>query len=328
MPTKTNPNSLLTALDFIAPVMEKKGTLSETHCSLNQNYATVYNGLIAMGAPIQEDIIAYPAHAPLRAALGQCKAGCSITIKDNGALFISAPPFSVLIKGVRVNQIQTTLPDALLAPLDDSFRAKLSLLEKVIKEEDVNPAKCALMISSGSMTATDGVIFLEYWHGQSLPSMMLPKEAAAILSAIKAPLTGFGFAENRSVTFWFGRAWFKTQLLDAKYPDLSMIANLPTNYAAVPVGLADAVSAVRAHSEDNDAAVYFGQNQLQSHSNAEEGAVYEVPGLTQGPIYNSKLLALALSEATAIDFDVKLRDERICGFVGNGIRGVLMSRQK
>lgn len=324
--SKSNPHSLLTALDFIAPVMEKKGTLSDTHCSLSNHFASAFNGLIGMGHPIQEDLIAYPCYAPLRAALAQSKDGCSITVKDTGNIFISAPPFRANVKGVKVNQINATTPDACIVALDDSFRASLAVLDKVIKEEDDNAAKCSLLVQSGSLIATDGVIFLEYWHGFSLPTLMLPKDAVSELAKIKQPLTGFGFTANRSATFYFGQAWFKTQLIDAKYPDLTFITSLPVSPEPVPVGLSEAIKAVRAHSEDDEAAVYFGNGQLQSHVVSEEGAIYEVAGLAQGPIYNSKYLALVVELATGIDFAVDLRGEKIAGFVGDRIRGVLMPR--
>jgi len=326
--TKTT-NSLLTALQFIAPVMERKGTLSETHCSLSQNQASAFNGLIAMGHPITEDITAYPCHAPLLAALSQSRSGASISIKDNGDLFISAAPFRATIKGVRVNQIQTTSPDPMIAALPATFFAALPTLVKIIKDEDSNAAKCSLLLQSGSMIATDGVMLIEAWHGASMPSLMLPKEAAVTLAKIKEPLVGFGFTANRSVTFWYeNKAWFKTQLQDVKFPDLSFITNLAVSPAVVPTGFADAIKACRAHTEDEDSAVYLADNALQSHALAEEGAVYEVQGLPGGQIFNGKYLAMVADIASGIDFSVRLREDRILGFVGNGVRGWLMPRAK
>ena len=62
-------SSLLTALEFCSCVSEKLGAPYETHIGLRGNWAIAFNGIVAAGSPIAEDIIAYPHNLMLIEAL-------------------------------------------------------------------------------------------------------------------------------------------------------------------------------------------------------------------------------------------------------------------
>ena len=116
-------------------------------------------------------------------------------------------------------------------------------------------------------------------------------------------------------------------LLTGKVPNLARIGELvPVCPQGLPEGFGEAVEAVMPHGEDIEPAVHFGPGVLRSHAVAGVGAEYAVAGLPEGAIYNGRYLTLAIRLAKTIDFGLRLGDAPILGFVGDNVRGWLMSR--
>jgi hypothetical protein len=328
---KTNAtSSLLTALEFIEPVMKDDGTPSQTHIILNQKFAFVFDGTTAIGHPIDEDLACCPQFNGLKAALKKSKDSVGISLKDYSTLAIASGKLKVNVSCIQYHMLMVTQPDAVQYAVNDTLKTGFDLLASIIDEKSDRIVVSSLSLNEGSMIATDGNLFLEFWHGHSLPTMILPKSVISIVSKVAQKLVGIGCTKGRSITFFFENgAWIKSLLRSEDWPSVKHITDTPLDgLGALPVGLVEAVEAVLPHSMEG--AVYFSDGCVRSHHDdqGETGASYDVDGITPGPIYNGERLLKVLKLANQIQFDLNLRANYCCGFYGENIRGFLMSRSR
>ena len=334
---KTNANSsLLTALEFIEPVMKDDGTPSQTHLILNHKFAFAFDGTIAIGHPIEEDLACCPQFNGLKAALKKSKDAVAISLKDYSTLAIASGRLKVNVQCIQYHMLMVTQPDVLQYAVNDTIKTGFDLLSGIIDEKSDRIVTSSLSLNAGSMMATDGNLFLEYWHSHSLPTMIVPKSVISIVSKVAQKLVGIGCTPNRSITFWFENgAWIKSLLRSEDWPNVKHITDTPLDgLGALPVGLIEAVEAVLPHSME--AAVYFADGRLRSHhaDQGDTGASYDVDGLTAGPIYNGEKLLKVLKLAKQIQFSttlgnkVDMKSTTACGFYGDNIRGFLMPRSR
>src|SRR6266481_1130849 len=91
-------SSLLQALEFCSCVSEKLGVSYETHIGLRNHWAIAFNGIVAAGAPIMEDIYCHPHNLLLIEALSKCDDVFSLTQLDNGGrLSIKSGKFKAVV---------------------------------------------------------------------------------------------------------------------------------------------------------------------------------------------------------------------------------------
>ena len=259
-PTKTSAtNSLLTALEFLEPVMKEDGTPSQTHVVLNNKFAVAFDGTIAIGHPIDEELAICPNFYSLKAALKKSKDTVAITVNNNSLSVVSGR-LKVLIPCTQYNQMMVTQPDNGSIAIDDRIKTGFDLIGSIVNEDDKRIVASSLCLSNQSMMTTDGTSFFEYWHGFNLPTMILPKRVVQIVGKTDNKLVGIGFTLDRSITFYFENgAWVKSQLRSESWPDVSFITNITLDNAQpIPEGLIEAIDSVLPHSTDK--AIYFGEN--------------------------------------------------------------------
>lgn len=115
-------SSLLQALEFCAVVAEKLGTPYETHIGLRANWAIAFNGIVAAGAPISEDIVCHPHTLLLVEALSKCSEGFSLTQLDNSRLAVKSGKFKAIVPCLDPNLMQNVAPDPMIVGIDNRFK--------------------------------------------------------------------------------------------------------------------------------------------------------------------------------------------------------------
>src|SRR6266496_2474012 len=93
----SNKSSLLQALEFVSCVSEKLGAPYETHVGLRGNWAIAFNGIVAAGSPIVEDIECHPHNLMLIDALSKCDENFTLTQLDNGRLSVKSKKFKAVV---------------------------------------------------------------------------------------------------------------------------------------------------------------------------------------------------------------------------------------
>lgn len=322
-------SSLLTALEFVSCVTEQLGAPFETHVGLNRNWAIAFNGTVAAGSPISEDIFCYPHNLLLIEALSKCDENFSLTQLDNGRLSIKSGKFKAIVPCLDPALMQIANPDPQIVGITNKFKEAVEAVGAIANENTLEIFTASVLMNGQTVISTNRIMVLEYWHGLDLPpDVPLPKEFVKALSKQKKNLTGFGYSSS-SATFYFeDGCWLRTQLYADKWPDVSRILNRPANLWSIDPNFYKALDAVAPFSEDGN--VYFDLNLLMSHDNTNQGANYECNGLPKGVVYPISQLKIIKPYVKRIDWIASgIHDSSYCLiFEGDVMRGVIAGRHK
>ena len=320
----TSSNRLLEAIQFLSSVTKDEGAPQETHILLNNRTATAFNGILAAGVLIEEDIYCAPHNDTLITALKKCSNNPYSIIQDGLKLTIKSGKFRAMVPCIDPSLLSFPIPDNICASIDDRLRDGLAILEVIKTDNAQRVVSQSVLLNGQSLIATDGKIIVEYWHGIDLPSgLAIPKAFIPAITKANKKLTGFGYS-NYSVTLYFeDNSWIRSQLYAEAWPSLNHLLDKPCNPVEVPKGLWEAVDAVEPFSEHGT--VYFNKGLLQSHNDALKGATYEVEGLPEGPAYATKYLDIIQSIATKVDFCIKADNSNgyLAIFYGERTRGIM-----
>lgn len=323
----TKASSFVDALRFVSVCNKKDGSINETHVLLNNGWAVAFNGVLAAGHKIDEDMLAAPNNELLITALSKCGENISFTQLDNNRLSIKSDKFKAIIPCIDPELLEGAIPDAPIAPIDDRFKEAIKAVGVLADDDNEHIVTASVLMQGGSLIATDRKVIIQYWHGLDLPpDLPLPTFVVGPLSKTNKKLMAFGFSRS-SATFHFeDESWIRTQFYADKWPNVSHILDGPSNPWPVPAGFWEGVGAVAPFSPDGH--LHFLAGAIRSHASDTTGASYECAGIPNGPVYSAKQLLLLKPHATSIDFmapgthnaGYKLM------FFGSNIRGAIAGR--
>ena len=305
--TKSNANwiGLLQALQFIAVAQRAVGNDMERHCMLYAHYATAFNGLIAAGMRIEEDLQCCPHTVKLIAALENCGEGYNIGHVAQDRLMVASGDFTASIPLIDGSVLQWAMPDPKQIVVDDTLKAAMFAVVGVVNDKAERVHESAVLMQSRTCAATDGIVILEAWHGWDLPpNILLPKACVVALNKARKQLIGIGFGDT-TVTFWFeDQSWIRTQRYLAEWPKSTLLKTMLYNFRELPPSLFIAAHKLAPFSEDGN--LYCWQNKARSHpfsqANAFTGQLSaDVEGVTESRIYKLATLFAIQSFATQID---------------------------
>lgn len=324
-----NKSSLLQALEFVSCVSEKIGAPFETHVGLKNHWAIMFNGIVAAGAPIEEELYCYPHTQDLLTALSKCEGTFSLTQLDNRRLSIKSGKFKAIVDCLDPMLMQEAIPDPQIVGINNSFKEAVEAVGVLASENAQHVLTASVLMNGSTVISTNRTMLFEYWHGLDLPpNVPLPKEFVKALAKQKKNLTGYGFSGN-SATFWFeDGCWLRTQLYADKWPDVSRILNREANLWTIDPQFFNALDAVASFSEDGN--VYSRLNLLCSHADEGVGATFECSGIPAGFVYPIKQLMILKPYIKSVDYMANgVHDSSYClVFAGDVCRGVISGRQR
>lgn len=319
---ETKSNTFLDALKFCSLVVKDTGPPNETHVILNNNWVTAFNGILAVGCPIIEDIYACPHNQTLINALSKCGENLSITQLDNNRLSIKSNKFKAVVPCLEQSLLSISIPDQPIAVIDDRFKEALESVSGLITDDIYRVVTASILMNGSSIVSTTGTVIFEYWHGIDLPSRLaIPKAVIKPLVQCSKKLARFGFSQS-SVTFYYeDGSWLRSQLYADQWPDLRGILDGPVNLYPFPPDFFKAVEAVGDFSSDG--LLYSREGTLCSHPQEGAGAVYECSGLPGALTFSKRQMALIKPWAETVDF-FAMSDNIMCIKVfGKNIRGAI-----
>ena len=318
---------LAAALDFIKLAQADKSNdlAAKTHCRLQGGYAVAFDGVLAMGHPIEEELAVCPHTYRLIDALSRCKKAMSVTQLDGEKLVIKSGNFRVVIPCLNPAAIPYAVPDPRAGDLTDELINGFAALNPVVTGNGQTVVESSLLVNNGSMVATDRMIMLEYWHGINLPDgLAIPKVAVAAVLKIRHKLVGVGVSD-RTVTFHYENgAWLRTQLYAEPWPDVYSVLNRgdPHTATELPEAFFDAVDAVAPFNEGGS--IYTTDSGLASHHTEGAGATYAVGGVPAGLSFTAKYLQMMKGYAKRVDL---VGSNGISFFYGDRVRGAIAQRR-
>lgn len=322
-------SSLLSAAKFCQLVTKDIGAPFETHTLIQANSITAFNGVLACGHKIEEELTAAPNNELLVSALSKCGEGFSITQLENNRLSIKSGKFRALVPCIDLNLLTPAIPDPPLAIIDDRFKAAMDAVSVLPSEGAQTVVAASILMAGASLIATDAKVMIEFWTSLDLPmGIALPKAFGVALSKVTKRLAKFGFSKS-SATFYFDDdSWLRSQFFAEPWPDVRNILDRKCNAWPVPNDFWKALDAVEPFSEHGD--VFFKNGLLCSHKDDGEGASHECFGIPEGPVFSAKQLNTIRPYAKMIDFQAPgVHDSTsMLMFFGDQCRGAIAGRSK
>src|ERR1700676_2288929 len=126
-----NPaGSILAALSFLKPAAVWEGPANQTHCMLRNKTATIFNGLIAIGALVDIPANCNPHLLMLISALERCKESTTINYTEHG-LEIKSGRYRATIPCLPDDQFGDIIPSNPIAPLNDAFKTSIEIVGRI-----------------------------------------------------------------------------------------------------------------------------------------------------------------------------------------------------
>lgn len=318
----TSKISLVKALAFAEGVLKSDRSFAQQHCYIGRGQLVAFDGTLAAGHPISEDIEAVPHSGKLLRALERSDESVSVTLNDTKRLSVKAGKFRAVINCIDMGAFYSPVGDPPIATLGESLREGFKAITHITKDAADKVHFASVLVRAGSMFTTDGRTMFEYWHGLDLPEMALPKSAAIAITKTDKKLTKFGYS-GHSATFHFeDGSWIRTLLYADRWPDVDAVLRGAGEAWPVPPSLFAAARSVAPFCDDSDNlhAVTFHPEAVGSHAALTEGAVCEVPGLIAGQCFSADQLAQIENVCKTIDF----RTMGYAYFYGDNVRGKIM----
>lgn len=324
--TEAKPNTFADAIAFVGSILKDAGAPNETHIHLANKQVTAFNGILAAGINIEEDIYAFPQYKLFSQALSKCEDIYSITQLDVGRLSVKSNKFKAVIPCVDPNILVPTIPDPSMDTLNDSFRLAIEAVGVLSVENAQRVVEASILNTGQSVIASNGKVIFEYWHGLNLPiGLTIPKAFVKPLADTKKKIVSFGYSQSSFTIYFEDSSWLRSQLFAEQWPAIGHILDVPAKPLPVPAAFWEGLSAVAPFSEHGD--IYLSPGMLRSHNTEGIGASFEVEGLPGGLIYPARQLALLRGWATAIDFNAQgSHGSRMLMAYGDKMRGVIAGR--
>lgn len=317
-------DKLLTALKFVSVASKdtKQGAY-QTHVHIGGKQVVAFDGILAAGHPIDEDLVAFPHLEQLTDALETAGKKLSLTIED-GALSVTGEKLKATVQCLPAEEMHVVAPDSQRFDMPDSIKAALEVCARYTKESGSKIHEAAVLLTANSCYGTNGLAIVEYWHGVNLPPMVLPRAFCVAVTKVKSPLTGFSWGNGNSVTFHFeDGSWIKTQLYTEGYPEtVSTIMNVPAAPIPLPESFIEAVTSVSKFSDDGTVTFEDGRV-LGLHEHSAVSAMYDVAAL-QAPTrcrFNADLITKVGDLIKT--YDLTTDPKRMIWF-GDSVRGMIM----
>lgn len=318
--------SLIDAITFISNAQKKAGEPNQTHCAMSGGWVCAFDGVLTIGAKIEEAIHAAPNTFKFLAALKQVENDISITQLSQNSLAVTSGDFRAIVPCVELGEISCKIagPDAPCAAISDDLALALGDVMPLATEGAATALFGGILMQANTVVATNGHVIFESWHGIDLPpGLVIPKAAAKAITKAKKKLVSFGYSAS-SATFYFDdESFIKTQLFNFRYPEYAHTLTNDSGWSPLPEMFFDALKAVTPFVEGNK--VYFKNGMIVTDYREDVASTYHIENLPEGLIFNHKYLMLIKPLAKQVAF---VEEPAKMMFFGDRTRGAIMGLSK
>jgi hypothetical protein len=323
--SKSDENTLLTALQFAETVQPKRSTVAAfSHVRLFGNRLSAQGPVLSASVGIQEDIECCPDGQKFVQALKQCPEAVNLTLLPTRELSVKSGNFQATIPCIDQANIPAIAADPRRIDVEVHFQTALERVGEISNERSKIILYSSLILLQGSVIATNGEVIMECWHGSNSPERsIVPKLFVSALRRTRGKtLYSLGWSSESLTAYLPGDAWLKTRLpVDPDMPDLQSFLNLPCTPTPAPLGLWAAVDRLAPFS--NDGRIYFREEGVCTDRYQTDGAINLCEGLPTGLSFPISALQLVAPHAETLAFNVT---EKMSYFFGKNVRGALAQR--
>lgn len=298
---------MLDALKFVKGAVARKDAVAVlTHFRIQHRYIMGYNGLIALGHPLELELDCQPKATPFLKAIEACEKReeqVKMALTATGRLSIKCGNFRA-----NVECSPDAFPDmgaeGAELPVSGPLLPAIKALAPMIAEDASKPWARGILFREGSAFATNNVVIGQYWHGVNFGfDLNIPEECVRELLRIKQEPVAIR-ATATSVTFRYSNgAFIRSQLLSTAWPDVSRVLDRPCNPTPVDPALFRALDDLRPYV-DGSRKVYMDSGRVFTHRVDDVGASVELPFIQYPGIYNIDQIACLDGLVAAVDWSL------------------------
>lgn len=284
-----------------------------------------YNGYLALSAPIDLDIDAKPKADLFYKALDACGDSIAISLTEAKRIHIRSGKFTAFVPCID-KEVYEASPQGVIYDCPPGLAGSFKRMMPFISEDASRPWAMGLLVDRGCLTATNNIVIMQEWNGHVLPTFNCPRFAVAEVARIGRDPVSIQVSPD-SVTFHYDDgSWMRTQILASEWPadKLNEIMSQPATPLDLPGDFFDGLNKIAPFvSEGHHNGIYFRDGGLATAgAGSQEGAVMEIEGIPDGPVFNIKALRMLDGLIDKIDFAMYPRP---CIFYGgNNMRGAIM----
>lgn len=321
---------LLKALKFVSVAQYKPGDVQaqadyQQHCIFTNGQVIAFNGVIAAGYPISDEMDACPNTHLFARALEKVRGAYSLAVLNNQQLAVKTDKFRVLVPCVAQYNMQRIEPDPPLYACGDEIKDAAKAAGIFSTDGAQTVLQAAIITRDFSFCGTNNMAIVEAYHGWHMPAgLLLPVSFFDTVAKVPEKVVKFGYNPDLSLTVYFENgAWLRTQLYLEPVPDVGRVLD-PLDMSrctALPSGFWEACDAVVPHSVRRE--VYFDNTRVMSNDTDTQGAQHllEVPFRK---LLSYDMIRKFMNHCDKADF-VSHDDKAV--FCGDKVRGVVMVKR-
>lgn len=301
---------------------------SQTHCVIHNRMMIAYDGVLTVGMPIEEEFTACPNTRLFLKAMQACGDNFTLTMNDPSVLLVKSGRFRAKVPCLLPRDMAAPLPDANVGPCGQALIDTMVAVGVLASEGAAKVMAASLYIDNGTVTATNGYVMLQAYHGTHLPrSLIVPKSFAVVASKMPSSVIGFGFSVGTFTLHFANGSFLKCQRFVEGWKEPgSVLDRFPElNYVDIPEGLVETVSRVAPFSENGDVYLSEPDSTISSSPRGTGDGVEEFAGLPTG-------LRVGYSAKSIVDcapflkrWDVTTSNSGVLYFAnGSTVRGAIM----
>lgn len=313
---------MLDTLRFVLGAVAKKDFIAAlTHFQIKNGFIKGHNGGITLCAPIDFDLDVTPKATTFVRAVATCTGPIALSMTATGRLTVKSGKFRAYVECLEEQTFPSINPEGDSIDLKPGMLAALKTLHPFIADDASRIWARGIMLRGQSAFATNNVVLLEYWLGESFPlPINIPKSAVTeIVRIAEDPVRMQCTADSATFFFADGR-WLKTQLYSLEWPDLSKVLDRESNQKAPPEDFFDSLKSAEPFV-DKQRRIWLRKGQISTDAGDNSGALIEIPELLDDGVYNIDYL-LGL-EDTAQTLDLSAYPGPMI-FYGDKVRGAII----
>lgn len=322
---------MLDALRFVASAVAKKDFVPElTHFKINAGRVTGFNGQIGLSSPIDVDLDIRPQAVPLIAAIRACEGAISLNMTPAGRLAVRSEKFKAFILCLQDEASTFVEPEGETVELGPNFMAGIKAVAPVMGVDASRQWAMGIKLSKQSMVATNNVMLVEYWHGDSIPvDVVIPAAAVNELLRIDEAPQRVQVTDN-SISFWFeGERWLRSQLLLGGSWPMDRLSEIMDGdegkQLAIPAELGEQVEKLKPFLNELQTLYLTCEGVATSHEEGVGSSVaVELPGIEDMQAYSYRQMLLLSEVAQTIDWT---NYPRPCMFRADKMRGAIIGQR-
>jgi len=321
---------LLKALKFVSVAQYRPGDAAaqadyQQHCVFAGGSVVAFNGVIAAGYPIGDEMDACPNTHLFVRALEKVRGAYSLAVLNNQQLAVKTDKLRVLVPCVPQYNVIGVQPDPPLYACGDEIKDAAKAAGIFSTDGAQTVLQASIITSDYSFYGSNNAVIVEAFHGWHMPpGLLLPVSFFDTVAKVPEKVVNFGFTPDKSFTIYFENgAWLRTQVYLEPVPDLGKVLK-PLDMSRCtkfPTGFWEACEAVALHSVKRE--VYFDQTRVMSHDTDTQGAQHQLE-VPFRKLLSYDMIRKFQNHCDKVDFIT--HDDKVV-FGGEKVRGVVMVKK-